>query len=480
MNKHILISGRSTSGQVARRSFPGTAVSGAVIGVLRAMTGRAAAAHTERPDVLFIAIEDVSPHRIGCYGNKVCQTPAIDKFATQGLRFTQAHSNPLCCPSRTALLLAIRPGTTGVVGNSTDWHKTVPNAQPMPRHFRQHGYETIRCGKMYHGRFEDEASWDRVLGPHDGVSSRRGQIQKRGPGVVNRGGTPYVYGPTSGEDITGKDGGVAEQGVRMLQNRQEGDKPLLLCLGFHATHLPHHAPQKYFDMYPPEQMEIPRNPGADDSGMPPAGVFKSGNPHTLEQWREAIAAHYACLSYIDSQVRRVLDALEESGRADQTIVVIWSDHGFMLGEHFLWRKGPLYNESTQVALLMRVPGVTKPESVCKRPVESVDIFPTLIDLCGLPQPKAIEAVSMKKLLANPTLPWKKGALMWGPGKDRSIVTQRYRYNEYVGNKKRESELFDHETDPNEFVNLAENLEMAEVRERLSRLIAEGWRACLPD
>jgi arylsulfatase A-like enzyme len=233
-------------------------------------------------------------------------------------------------------------------------------------------------------------------------------------------------------------------------------------------------------MYSPEQMEIPRNPGADASGMPPAGVFKSGNPHTPEQWREAIAAHYACLTFIDAQVGRVLDALEESGRADRTIVVIWSDHGFMLGEHFLWRKGPLYNESTQVALLMKAPGVTKPGSVCERAVESIDIFPTLIDLCGLPQPKGIEAVSMKKLLADPAMPWKKGALMWDPGSGRSIVTQRYRYNEYPAKQKQKPELFDHETDPNEFVNLAEKPEMAEVRERLSQLLAEGWQACLPD
>jgi arylsulfatase A-like enzyme len=184
--------------QVTRRSFLGTAVVWVVAGVILAMTGRAVAAQTERPDVLFIAIEDVSPHRFECYGSKICQTPAMDRFASQCLRFSQAHTNPLCCPSRTALLLAQRPGTTRVVGNSNDWHRTVPNAQPMPRRFRQHGYETVRCGKMYHGRFEDEASWDRVIGPNDGLSSRRGQIQKRGPGVENRGALPSPTAPPTG------------------------------------------------------------------------------------------------------------------------------------------------------------------------------------------------------------------------------------------------------------------------------------------
>ena len=442
----------------------------------------ARAASGKRPDVLFIAIEDVSPHRFGCYGNTVCKTPNIDRFASQSLRFDNAHTNPPCCPSRTALLLGLRPETTKVFGNSDDWHKTYPGALTMPVHFQNHGYETIRCGKVYHGSFEDDASWNRVIQPHDGMPERKNRRRAlQGPGAAlpkeKAGGSPFVYGPTGLEDWEEADGGVAEQGVRLLQ--QKSDKPRLMCLGFRATHLPFAAPDKYFEPYRADEMVIPMNPGADETGMPkdPKRLTKQ-NPYTLEQWRAAIAAHYACASFVDAQVGRVLDALEKSGRADDTIVAIWSDHGFMLGEHFLWRKGPVYETSTRVLLLMRAPGVTKPGTACKRPVESIDIFPTLVDLCGIPQPPNIEAISMRPLLADPGHAWKKGALMWGGKARRSIVTERWRYNEYIGDPER-AELFDHDADLNEFQNLAKDPKHADVVARLSTLLQSGWKACLP-
>ncbi|MFQ6131676.1 MAG: sulfatase [Armatimonadota bacterium] len=441
----------------------------------------------QRPDVLFIAIEDVSPHRFGCYGNTVCRTPNIDRFASQGLRFDNAHTSPPCCPSRTALLLGLRPETTKVFGNQDDWHHTYPNALTIPVHFRNHGYETIRCGKMYHGKFEDDASWSRIIQPHEGMPERKNRRRPlQGPGEElareiregKRTGSPFLYGPTGLEDWEEKDGGVAEQGVRLLQ--QKSAKPRLMCLGFHATHLPFAAPDEYFEPYPAEKMVIPRNPDADETGMPkdPQRLAKH-NPHTLEQWRAAIAAHYACTSFVDAQVGRVLQALEESGRADDTIVVIWSDHGFMLGEHFLWRKGPLYEESTRVLLLIRAPGLTTPGTACRRPVESIDIFPTLLELCGLPQPPNIEALSMRPLLQDPDHAWKKGALMWGGKGRHGIVTERWRYSEYQGDPQR-AELFDHETDPGEFRNLAKDPEHGDVVAGLSRLLRSGWRACLPD
>jgi len=280
------------------------------------------------------------------------------------------------------------------------------------------------------------------------------------------------------KDLDEKDGRVAEQGIRIIRSRKPVDKPMLLCLGFHATHLGFRAPDKYFELYPPEEIKLPRNPGADENGMPPPGIFNEHNPHTPEQWRQAIAAHYACLTFIDAQVGRVLQELEKSGRADKTIVVIWSDHGFMLGEHFLWRKGPLYDESTQVALLWRVPGLTKAGTVCRRPVESIDIFPTLFDLCGIPQPEGIEAISMKPLLTDPDRSWKKGALMWG-GAGKSIVTKKWRYNEYLKRPDRPPELFDQEEDPGEFTNLAADPRYANVVAELSQLLHEGWWACLP-
>lgn len=451
----------------------------------------------KRPDILFIAIEDVSPHRFGCYGGTVCKTPNMDRLASGGVRFGEAHTNPPCCPSRTALLLGLRPDTTKVYGNNDNWVKLVPNAVSMPQHLRENGYETIRIGKMYHGghgdAWEKETCWSRIIPPAEGMPARKNKRKPpEGPGVEYtqklrearkegkelKGGSPFTYGPTGLDDEEELDGMVASQGIRILNEKQ--DKPLMLALGLHATHLPFCAPDKYFEMYPPDEMAIPKDPDAGPDGMPKDGrKLDELNPHTPEQWRKAIAAHYACLSFVDAQVGRVLDALEKSGRADNTIVAIWSDHGFMLGEHYMWRKGQLRDESTMVALMMRAPGVTKPGSVCKRPVETIDIFPTLLDLCGVPPPKGIEALSMRPLLENPDSPWKKGALMHGGSRARSICTERWRYSEYEKAPDR-AELFDQQSDPGEFTNLAKDPKHGDVVAELSALLKGGWKACLPD
>ncbi len=465
---------------IGRRRFLAHAAGGA----LAAWTAGAFAAPKaeKKPDILFIAVEDFSPHRLGCYGGPV-KTPNIDRFAASALRFAQAHTNPPCCPSRTALLLGKRPETTRVFGNTDDWHKLYPNAKPLPVVLRENGYETIRCGKMYHANFEDNASWTRNINPQDGlppVKSKRlplsgpgadleAEARAQGKQAKTPGGSPFSYGPSGLTDDEEKDGMVALQ----------DDPPMALCIGQHATHLAFTAPQKYFDMYPAEEMKIPKNPDSDADGMPlDKKKLSNSNPHTIEQWKAAIAAHYATLSFVDAQIGRVLDALEETGRADNTIVVLWSDHGFMLGEHYGWRKGMLRDHSTMTMLLWRAPGVTTPGSVCDRPVEAIDIFPTLMDLCGVPIPADTEACSMKPLLEDPSRPWKKGALMWGGG-GQSIVTEKWRYNEYAKGDK-PAELFDRVNEPDEFVNLAADPKYKETVAELSQLIKGGWKACMPE
>lgn len=451
-----------------------------------------------RPDVLFISIEDVSPHRFGCWGNTVCKTPNIDQLAGQSLRFDLAHcSAPPCNPSRTSLLSGLRPETTKVFGNATDWSEVLKPGTTMPEHFRANGYETIRVGKIFHRGnkdrvYNDTARWSRVIKENEGLprpKSRR--LPLKGPGVEFAkkkqeaarqgiyigGGSPFSYGPSGLDDLEETDGMSATQAIKLLS--QKRDKPLFLALGFHKPHLAFTAPQKYFDMYLPAQMIIPKNPDSDADGMPTdKSKLSDKNPYTLKQWREAIAAHYACVTFIDAQVGRVLEALAKSGRADNTIIVLWSDHGFMLGEHYLWRKGPLYDECVMVALLIKAPGVTKPAGVCKRPVESIDIFPTLFDLCGIPIPDGLEGISMKPLLKNPSMPWKKGAITVRGERDKSIRTERWRYTEYGGPDK--AELFDHQTDPHEFINLAKDPKYADVVAELSRLLKAGWKATLPN
>jgi len=459
-----------------------------------ALAGSAGRGRTEtgrKPDILFFFVEDVSPKRFGCWGNKVCRTPNIDKLAASGVRFDLAHTNAAPCnPSRTALLTCRRPESTGVYGNNHDWRKMIPGVLTMPRHLKDNGYQTVRIGKVFHGGFEDDASWSRVINPREGLPEPKNRRRPlKGPGVEfamrraregdaakplageGASGSPFMWGPSGQTDDEMLDGMVAAQAIKVLEQKQ--DRPLFLAIGEHATHLPFTAPDKYFDLYPPEKIELPEPPprpkdrvGADQKAL------------TQETWREVIAAQYACLSFVDAQVGKVLDALERTGRAGNTIVIFWSDHGFSLGEHYLWRKGPLYNESALLALIMRAPGVTKPGSVCKRPVESGDLFPTLFDLSGIPQPAGIEAFSMLPLLKDPSRPWKKGAITCQGPKGRSLCTERYRYTEYAGEPDR-TELFDHDADPGEHKNLARDATRADVVRELSALLKGGWKACLP-
>jgi uncharacterized sulfatase len=442
-----------------------------------------------RPNVLFLVIDDVSPQRLGCYGNTICRTPHMDRFAASGIRFDNAHTSPACNASRSSVLLGLRPETSGIVTNTDGWGQLNEAPLTMPAHFRNHGYETIRCGKIFHERDQDGESWSRVINRHSGLPTVRSRPRElSGPAKDHaaeldelrsrrKGGSPFLYGPSGLDDLEESDGRVAEQAVRLLA--EESNSPRLVALGFRTTHLPFTAPDAYFEMYPPEQIPLPETGAADTFRTPQlpeaAGQF---NPDTPEERRAATAAHYACVSFVDAQIGRVLDALEASDARDDTIVVIWSDHGFMLGEHGRWRKGSVREQATRVVLLMRAPGVTIPGSVCSRPVESVDIFPTLFDLCGIPQPPGIEAISMRPLLEDPESEWKRAALMRHGRYARSIVTDRWRLNRYSFETV-PIELFDRLEDPGELTNLAEDPLYAETIAELGALLDSGWRSCLP-
>jgi len=461
-----------------RREFMQSA---AALAAALPFTGRASGA--DRPDILFIAIEDASPDRFGCYGGP-CLTPNLDRFAASGVRFNDCHTNPPCCPSRTALFLCQRPDTTKVYGNTHDWRKLVPGALTMPAHLRANGYETIRCGKMFHSgggeSWDGDQTWDVVINQNDGFATPAKARPADGPatglGEDEDGGSPFLYGPTGRDDLDETDGRCAEQAIKVLRARKPSDKPMLLAIGQHAPHLPFRAPDKYHDLYPIDQMKLPENPDAGPDGMPQNGrELQAFNPHTPEQFRAAISGHYACISFIDAQIGRILDALDETGRADNTIVVIWTDHGFMLGEQWNWRKGPLRDLSTGDLLLWRAPGVTQAGGVCRRPVESIDIFPTMFDLCGVPAPAGIEASSYRRLLEKPDAPYKQAALM-NAGRNHGLVTEDYRFCSYANGKK---ELFDRHADPGEFKNLADDPDKAGIVAELQALIDGGWRANLP-
>jgi arylsulfatase A-like enzyme len=444
----------------------------AVVGGIAASAG---AKSPKRPNVVFIAIEDFSPQRLGCYGGPV-KSPNIDRLASEGVLFEKAYCmSPVCNASRTALLTGLRPDTSGVFSNSQDWRKMLKGITTMPMHLRRQGYDTIRMGKMYHGKWEHDESWTRIISTG---GSRAQKPARRPRSVANDApGVPLQWGPTGNTPQEDRDGKLAAGAAEFL--RQKHDKPFFLGVGFHAPHLAFRAPDIFHDMYDVDKIQLPDNPEDDLEDTPLTRRAADQRSLTRQEWKEVIAAHYATISYADWCVGKVLDAIKQSGREEDTIVVLWSDHGFMLGEHFQWRKVDLYEESARVAFIWRVPGVTPAGHRCKRPVETIDLFPTMFDLCGLPQPPKVEGISMRPILANPAAAWKKAAITWKAG-DGAIVaaqTERYRFNRRLSDGF--CELYDHQKDPGEFTNVVNDPAYADVTERLSSLLDGGWKACLP-
>jgi arylsulfatase A-like enzyme len=456
----------------------------------------------KRPDVLLICIEDVSPHRLGTYCNSICKTPHLDQFAEEGIRFDLAFcSAPSCNPSRSSMLSGLRPETTGIIGNTFDWRKILKVGTTLPEHFEANGYKTIRVGrgKIFHGGttddngrkiyFSDTNRFTRTVRLNEYIPDRNRERQPLQPRVditrinkelfwqgKDRIKLPFNFGPTGKGELTARDAHYALQAAKILSLEEDDDEPLFLAVGFRGGHPAFKAPDKYFDLYPLDKIKLPDNPPDDLADTP----YEIHNDHKIgfhnkELWKDAIAAHFAAVTFVDNQIGKVLTALKKTGRADNTIVIIWSDHGHELGEHFQWRKGHLFDYATRVIFLMKVPGLTAPGSVCKRPVESIDIYPTLCDLCGIPIPEGLEGISMKPLLKDPDITWKKGAIT-SAGKNMSIHTQCWRYSEYEDGG---LELYDKMNDPGEFDNLALNPEYSDTINKLSELLNAGWKACLP-
>ncbi len=464
--------------------------SGAALAAL-ALTGRPAmAGGWDRPDVVFIVLDDLSPARLGCYGNPACRTPNMDRLAGEGIRFTEMHTHPVCCPSRTALSTGLSPEVTRVYSNGdAQLAKEVINGTAnIPQHFRRSPYRTVRFNRFEHSNMQQ--FWDRA----EWVGNRPGLPPKKSPS-----GGPdaekdsqfnaFSWGGTGWGDLDDLNGVGTSRAMEAL--KQDRERPLFLALGLNPTHIPFRAPHRYFEMYDPADVEVPKNPGSGPDGWPLPGTLEElqegpywygmlhGHaPRSPQEWREAIAAHYAVTTYSDALVGYVLHALEDCGRADNTVVIVWSDHGFQLGEHYKWRKGMLRDASTRSVLLMRAPGMARPGTVCRRPVQVEDFFPTLCDLCNIPIPDGLHGVSMQPLLAEPERSWRRGVMHYRGGGDRGLVTDRWRYNRYVGHPEW-TELFDQQNDPEEFNNLAHEPEYGSVVGRLDKLMEGGWRATLP-
>jgi uncharacterized sulfatase len=457
------------------------------------------AADQARHNVLFIAIDDLFTD-ISTFGNPTVKMPNLDRLAARSVVFDRAYCQyPMCNPCRSSVITGRRPESTGVLTNAQFWRDHVPDAVAIPQHFSACGYETVAVGKILHGqRNQLDAGWDRAFGYDStaGDAAPSADFKPRRPGrpltgpyptaqakgiILSPKLKPFVWGPSGLDGLDELDNHYAHQAIGVLE--EEHERPLFLAVGFYRPHLKWTVPDRFFDMYPPEMIELPKNPPNDLDDLPPAakvGWLDDTKIMPPEMMREAVAAYYACCSFVDTCIGQLIDALEETGKIDNTIVVLWSDHGFMLRHHFMWGKSRLFEIACRTPMLISVPGMETAGRRCPRLVELVDVYPTLVELCGLPEPEGLEGTSMVPLLQDPTRSWKKAAFSVVADRrtlGKSVRTERYRYNQYGGTE--QEELYDHATDPNEFTNLAGDPAYAEVVKEMRAVLAQGWKQARP-
>jgi uncharacterized sulfatase len=434
------------------------------------------AAADDKMNVLFIAADDLTNNALGCYGDPIGRSPHIDKLAAKGVRFDRAYCQyPLCNPSRASFLTGLRPDHTGVLENATHFRKKNPDVQTLPQTFQKAGYYVARVGKLYlYGvplvigtdGLDDPPSWQHKVNP---IGIDRTQLDKVFSLVPGQFGGTLSWRAAPGTDGEHTDAKGADATIQLLEANK--DRPFFLACGFYRPHTPYVAPRKYFDLFPTDRIKLPEVP-ADHRKSAPAPAFASSKPEharmTDAQRREAIQAYHAATTFMDAQVGRVLEALDRLKLADRTIVVFLSDHGYHLGEHGLWQKMSLFENSTRVPLVIYDPRAKGNGKTCARTVELVDLHATLAGLCGLSAPKT-DGVSLKPLIEDPVAKWDRpaytqvmrgGKKKGGPVMGRSVRTERYRYTEWDGGKKG-AQLYDYQTDPGELKNLAEDAKYAD-------------------
>jgi len=422
------------------------------------------AADTKRPNVLFIAVDDLNDW-ISCLGGHPdCKTPNIDRLAKRGVLFAQAHcAAPACNPSRAALMTGIRPSTSGVYLNPQPWRPAMPNVMTLPQLFMKHGYHAQGGGKIYHGRYDDDKSWHayfkKTADPKP-VARILKDPHSRAGGIV--------WGRLQVPDRQMNDYKVASWAIDYL--KKEHDRPFFLACGIYRPHMPWQVPDKYYDMFPRKSVTLPKVPADDLDDLPAAGV-KMARPQGDHKdvtdsgnWKYAVQGYLASIAFADAQVGRVLDALEKSPHRDNTIVCLWGDHGWHLGEKHHWRKFSLWEEATRAPLMFAGPGIPAKAAVCQQPVDFMNIYPTLAELCDLPLPDHLEGISMTSLLKNPKLTWDRPALTTHGRKNHALRSERWRYIRYADGSE---ELYDHQNDPMEWNNLAEKPKYEGVKKELS-------------
>lgn len=444
----------------------------------------------ERPNVLLILVDDLKPS-FGAYGDEWVHSPNLDRLADRGLRFERAYCNQaVCAPSRNNLLTSSRSTSLGIYSLGENFRKAVPDAVTLPQHFKQQGYYSAGIGKVFHighGNTNDERSWSVPFHPDKVIDyvlpeSTDGWLTREEAYFSNqeldrirelpRG---AAWEKADVDDEAYADGRIAREGIKRLQWANQAQQPFFLALGFTKPHLPFCAPQKYWDLYDPAELPMP------EYEQPPAGAPRYAHktlgelnqykpvpqdpPLSEDLKRTLIHGYYASLSYMDAQLGRVLDELDRLEMADETIIALWGDHGYHLGDHGSWTKHTNYEQANRIPLVFVAPGVTTPGTHTDAFVETVDIFPTLVELAGLPAvrgPQPMDGQSLVPILKDPSQSIRDHAYHCFPrgGRlGRAIRTDRYRLIEWKPQRddarRVEYELYDYETDPLETRNLAD-------------------------
>ncbi|MFM8573426.1 MAG: sulfatase [Pirellula sp.] len=416
----------------------------------------------DRPNVLFIAIDDLN-HWVGHLGrNPQTKTPNIDRLASQGVYFTRAYCTaPACNPSRASLMSGLRPSTTGCYVNAQDWHPGIDEKLMLNTHFANAGYRVYGAGKIYHGSYGAGGHWDDYY--HGGGKT------KKHPDAKDQGVGGIHFYPLANTDEEMHDYQSVSYGLEKLQ--EKSDKPFFLAIGLHKPHMPFSVPKKWYEMFPLDSIELPPHRQGDLDDVPAAGVKMAGPQKDHAEiiasgrWKEAVQAYLATIAFCDAQIGRLLEGLDRSEYRDNTIVVLWSDHGWSLGEKSHWRKFALWEEPTRTVFIWRIPGNKPPTNRCDRTVDYLSIYPTLCELTGLPTPKHLEGRSIASLLKDPKATWDLPAVTTHGRLNHSVRSENWRYIRYADGSE---ELYDEASDPLEYNNLAKDASYASQKENLSK------------
>jgi len=447
----------------------------------------------KKKNVLLIISDDLN-NRLGCYGDTLAKSPNIDRLAKKGMTFNRAYCQfPLCNPSRASFMTGRRPDVTKVYENATDFRANIPDTVTMAQLFRNAGYFVMRIGKIYHygvpgqigtSGLDDAKSWEKVVNPIGRDKKEEDLLKNYTPkkpakGALSALGAALAWHASESADDAHTDGIGATEAIKALKEKR--DRPFFLAVGFYRPHVPWIAPKKYYDPFTLDKFKMPLEPKNIRNGVPPA-AFTINPPNygiSDEDCLNSMRAYYASVAYMDAQVGRLMEALDQLNLWDDTIVIFISDHGWLLGEHGCWQKMHLFEESARVPMIIAAPNAKAPGKSCDRVAELIDIYPTVAELCGVKLAHKLDGLSLSKHLDDPTLPFKKGAYTQvtrgAPKKDgfmgRSVRTERWRYNEWDEGKKG-TELYDHQADAKEHKNLANDPNYGKVVEELKTLLRE--------